>query len=220
MEQPARARTFKHYLKRLERLFPRKGKLLDIGTNTGLFVKLAIDSGWQAEGLEPNRWAVKYAREKYGIKIIAKPFEDNIFPRDSFAVITMWDVIEHFTDPVAEMKRVYRYLRPGGLFAFSTIDPKSSLAKIMGTKWPWYMEMHKVFFPVSAARHYLRSAGFQKIIFRPHFRFLSAGYLASRLAAVNATMARGVRKIISNAGLEKLIVPYYANDLYDCFAFK
>lgn len=216
-EQSARARTFKHYLNRLKKY---KGNLLDIGTNTGLFVMLAQDASWEAQGLEPNRWAVKYAKEHYKIKLINKPFENNIFPKASFNVITMWDVIEHFTNPVSEIERVFKYLKSGGIFAFSTVDPDSLLAKAMGTKWPWYMEMHKVFFSQNSARYYLQKAGFKKIIFMPHFRFLSLGYLSSRLAAINVRMSMLVQKLVKYLGLSKIVVPYYANDLYDCYAFK
>ena len=46
--------TFKNYQKRSS---------FDIGTNTGLFVKIAQDSGWGATGLEPNKWGVEYAKK-------------------------------------------------------------------------------------------------------------------------------------------------------------
>lgn len=219
-EQKAREVTFKNYLKKLEAVSPRKGKLLDVGTNTGLFVKLAKDNGWDAVGLEPNRWAIAYAKKHYGVSIVNKPFRAGVFPKESFAVITMWDVIEHFTNPVAEMKKVYNYLVPGGLFAFSTVDPQSPLARVMGTRWSWYMEMHRVFFGRGSACFYLERAGFKTIIFRPHWRYLSAGYLASRLQAVNPALSRFCQGLVSGLGLSKLLVPYYANDLFDCYAFK
>lgn len=216
-EQSARERTFCKYLKGLDKIFPQKGKLFDVGTNTGLFVKIACDNGWDAVGLEPNIWGVAYARDHYGLKLINKPFEKR---SELFSVITMWDVVEHFTDPVNKMKLVFSMLRPGGVFAFSTVDPESPLARIMGTKWSWYMEMHKVFFSQKSARLYLEKLGFRNIIIRPHRRFLSLGYLASRLVAINPVLAEIFGLIAKRLGLSKLIVPYYANDLYDCYAFK
>lgn len=219
-EQDARQRTFARYLNGLNKIFPRKGKLLDVGTNTGLFVKLAGDNGWDAVGIEPNKWAVEYAQKNYGVPIINKPFEKRIFPKSSFDVITMWDVVEHFTDPVSEIRNVYWYLKPGGLLAFSTTDPASFLAKVMGAKWSWYMEMHRVFFSRLAAKYYLDKTGFKKIIFKPHFRYLSLGYLATRLATINPTLANLFHKLFISARIAGRIVPYYANDLYDCFAFK
>lgn len=219
-EQNARKMTFKGYLKSLEKVFPKKGKLLDIGTNTGLFVQVAKEHGWDAVGLEPNKWGAKYAKDNYKLNLVNKSFTKGVFSKESFSVITMWDVIEHFTDPVEKIKLVYDYLKPGSLFAFSTIDPDSLLAKMMGTKWSWYMEMHKVFLTKPVAKHYLEHVGFNEVYFKPHFRRLSLGYLSSRLLAINPVLANASRKTVEALGLTKTIVPYYANDLYNCFAYK
>lgn len=219
-EQNARKKTFFAYLKKLEKHFLKKGKLLDIGTNTGLFVRVARDCGWEASGLEPSHWAVTYAKKNYHLDLINKSFEKNTFPAESFEVVTLWDVVEHFTNPVAELKKVYHQLKPGGMLAFSTTDPQSLLAKLMGTRWSWYMDMHRVFFSRKAAAFYLKKVGFKKVIFSPHWRYLSLGYLASRLVAVNQNFAAIVGAMISFFKLSKIIVPYYANDLYDCYAFK
>lgn len=219
-EQKARELTFRHYLTKLEKTFPLKGKLLDIGTNTGLFVKVAKDSGWQAKGLEPNIQAVGYAKRTFQLNLIAKPFEMNTFPQESFDVITMWDVIEHFTDPVSEINKVFRTLKKGGVFAFSTVDPESFIAKIRGSSWPWYMEMHRVLLSRTVVKQYLLEAGFKTVIFKPHWRFFSLGYAATRWESVSPLLAKILTAIISSLRLSRILVPFYAEDLYDCYAFK
>lgn len=219
-QQPARRKTFQRYLRRLEEIYPEKGKLLDVGTNTGLFVRLAIDAGWEAVGLEPNRWAAEYAKKNYDITLVNKPFDRKAFPKESFDVVTMWDVIEHFNDPVDQMANVFWYLRPGGVYAFSTVDPESLLAKFSGTHWPWYMEMHRAFLTPKTAEVYLKKAGFRKVVFRAHFRNLSLGYLATRLVAINRTLSEFMGKLFKVLHVDKVIIPYYANDVYDCYAFK
>ena len=219
-EQGARRLTFQKYLKKLRSFFPKKGKLLDIGTNTGLFVRISLDNGWEATGLEPNKWGTEYAKKNYGITLVNKPFEKGTFKKKSFDVATMWDVIEHFTDPISEMENVFEIIRPGGVFAFSTIDPDSFLAKAMDTRWSWYMEMHKVFFNKASATYYLKKSGFKKVVFTSHWRNLSLGYLATRLEAINPTLSKFASKLISMLQLSKVIIPYYANDLYNCYAFK
>lgn len=219
-EQSARKITFKNYLKKLEKVYPKKGKLLDVGTFTGLFVKIAEDNDWQATGLEPNRWGVEYAQKNYNVKIINEPLESNSVTRKSFDVVTMWDVIEHFTDPVKELKHVYNFLKPGGMFAFSTVDPESLIAKIRGSFWPWYMEMHRVWMGRKTAEKYLLSAGFKKVIFKPHFRFFSLGYSATRLTQIHPVLPKIFIPLGNLFHLNKILVPFYANDLYDCYAFK
>lgn len=219
-QQEARKITFQKYLTKLTKKYAAKGKLLDIGTNTGLFVKLALTAGWKATGLEPNKGAVEYAKKHYNINIVNRPFEKGAFTKGTFDVITMWDVIEHFTNPIEEISKVYWYLKPGGVFAFSTTDPESFVAKIMGTRWPWYMEMHRVFFSHHAANYYLKKAGFTRVVFSSHWRNLSLGYLATRLQAINPTLAKIAENLFAILKLSDLIVPYYANDLYDCYAYK
>lgn len=219
-EQPAREATFQRYLQKLLEVCPQKGDLLDVGTNTGIFVKHAVDNGWNAIGLEPNRWAAKYGEKEYGITIVNKPFKKDSLKKSFFDVITMWDVIEHFTNPKEEVTKVYWALKDGGVFAFSTVDPLSLLARTMGTNWPWYMEMHRVFLSREAAKRCLLEVGFKKVIFKNHWRFLSLGYFATRLAAIHPKIANISSFLIKKLGGEKLIIPYYANDLYDCYAFK
>lgn len=220
LEQKARQKTFEHYLHKLEKFYPQKGTLLDIGTNTGLFVKVAQDHGWQATGLEPNLEAAKIAKKNYNLDLINKPFAASVFKNTRFDVITMWDVIEHFENPDQEVAKVFKLLKPGGLFVFSTVDPESFLAKVMGTKWHWYMEMHRVFFSPQSARHYLMAAGFKKIKITPHWRYLSLGYFSTRLAALNPGLSALSGKLIHKLNLSAILIPYYANDLFDCYAFK
>lgn len=219
-EQRAREKTFKNYLKKLEKVFPKKGKLLDIGTFTGLFVKIARAHGWDATGLEPNRWGVEYAKKNYGVNLINKPLEKGAVAPKSYDAVTMWDVIEHFTDPIKELKNVYAFLKPGGIFAFSTVDPESLVGKMRGTSWPWYMEMHRVWLSRGPAEKYLLAAGFKKVIFRPHFRFFSLGYSATRLSQIHPILPKIFIPLGNIFHLNKILVPFYANDLYDCYAFK
>jgi 2-polyprenyl-3-methyl-5-hydroxy-6-metoxy-1,4-benzoquinol methylase len=219
-EQKAREKTFKNYLKKLEKIYLKKGKLLDIGTFTGLFVKIASDNGWNSTGLEPNRWGVEYGKKNYGVTIINKALRSDAVPKSSFDVITMWDVIEHFINPVSEMEKVFKFLKPGGIFVFSTVDPESLVAKIRKTSWPWYMEMHRVWLSRKAAEKYLSEAGFKKIIFKPHFRFFSLGYAATRLGQIHPLLPKIFVPLGNLLHLNKILVPFYANDLYDCYAFK
>lgn len=219
-EQKAREKTFKNYLKKLEKIIQKKGKLLDIGTFTGLFVKIARDNGWDATGLEPNRWGVEFALKNYNVTIINKPLEKGAVAQNSFDIVTMWDVIEHFIDPVSEMKKVHGFLKPGGTFAFSTVDPESLIARLRGNSWPWYMEMHRAWLSRKTAEKYLLDCGFKKVVFKPHFRFFSLGYSATRLGQIHPLLPKIFIPLGNIFHLNEILVPFYANDLYDCYAFK
>jgi 2-polyprenyl-3-methyl-5-hydroxy-6-metoxy-1,4-benzoquinol methylase len=45
---------------------------------------------------------------------------------ESYDVITMWDVIEHLTDPNLALEKIINALRSKGYVAFSTGDVSSS----------------------------------------------------------------------------------------------
>lgn len=65
-----REKTFRKCLKIVRKEWRRPpGKLLDIGTANGSFLKVAKDAGWQVEGCEPNRWLGKWCEENYGIAL-------------------------------------------------------------------------------------------------------------------------------------------------------
>lgn len=219
-EQLARRKTFEHYLRRVESFKPCKGKLLDVGASTGLFVDVALKNGWNAYGVETNKWAVECSKELYGLQMVNDSFKRELFPKESFDVVTMWDVIEHFADPLEEMKNVNWYLKEGGLFAFSTIDAGSVIARLTGSKWSWFMQMHRYYFDKKTIAMFLKKAGFGRIVFRPHFRYLSLGYLSTRVSAYNRILSKSVEEVLKKLRLDRVIIPYYANDLFDCFAYK
>ena len=117
-EREGRVLTFEHHLKPLERLTgPPDGRLLlDVGCYTGVFVEIAARHGWDAWGVEPSRWAMEQAQAR-GLHVVHGTLETADLPEATFDVVTMWDVIEHLTDPRGALEQAYRLLRPGGLMA-------------------------------------------------------------------------------------------------------
>ena len=60
----ARVRTFARTLRHIERLAGGRGRLLDVGTAAGAFLKAATDAGWDATGIEPNGWLAEWGRKQ------------------------------------------------------------------------------------------------------------------------------------------------------------
>src|SRR5436309_15140965 len=56
--------TFTRALRRLERLVPARGPLLDVGCYTGVFLDIAATHGWLVAGVDPSRWAVWLSRRE------------------------------------------------------------------------------------------------------------------------------------------------------------
>jgi 2-polyprenyl-3-methyl-5-hydroxy-6-metoxy-1,4-benzoquinol methylase len=109
-----------HRFEALERHHPRPGRLLDIGAAAGFFVKTAQDAGWTAQGVELSPDTAALGRERYGVDVQAARLEEVELPPESFDAVTLWDVIEHVSDPLDTMRRVAGLLKPGGTVGLLT----------------------------------------------------------------------------------------------------
>ncbi len=219
-EHMGREKTFSRHLKIINRLFQHKGKLLDVGSYTGVFLSLAKLSGWKVKGIEPSQWAVKAAQKNYNLSLVNGILKRGYFPNNTFEVVTMWDVIEHFTDPKDAIKIAFSYLKPGGALAMSTVDVGSFIARFQGSKWPWFMRMHRVYFSKDTMRTMLQDSGFENIVFLPHIRSISLRYLATRLKNYNKRLSRFLSLTIRRMRLENIIIPFYVGDIFDVYAYK
>jgi SAM-dependent methyltransferase len=115
---------------------PKPGRWLDIGCGPGFLLSQAQVQGWQCTGLEPSPFATSYARDQFGIEDVRTTDVDKAtFPKNSFDVISMQHVLEHFRDPLATMDRVLAWLKSGGLLYVETPDVGSPLAQREGPNW-------------------------------------------------------------------------------------
>ena len=94
--------------------------------------------GWQElYGIDPSVYACRLARNK-GLTIKRGTLKTVKFAPNSFALITLQDTIEHLTDPLEELQRIYRLLRSGGWIFILTPDIEGWWSKILHSKWYHY----------------------------------------------------------------------------------
>jgi len=195
-ERQNRLRTFRRVVSRLG---PGNGRrLLDVGAYCGLFLAVAKESGFAAEGLELSRWAAAHARA-LGFPVREETLAERARAGARYDVLTMWDVLEHLPDPRRELEAAFRLLRPGGRLYLSTIDAGSAAARLLGPRWPWLMDMHLFYFDRSTVRVALEEAGFRMLERRSYVHTVSADYLLRKLAAgfpALAPIARALRRLI------------------------
>jgi len=115
-----REKAFIDKMSIIDNLYPRKGKLLDIGCATGMFLKVAKQRGWSVQGVEISRFAADYAIKKEGLNVHNCDLLDVKFPSCSFDVVTMWDAVDHSESPSEIIGEVHRILKPGGIVALDT----------------------------------------------------------------------------------------------------
>ena len=220
-ERQGRILTFEQHLRPLEAFTgSANGRaLLDVGAHTGVFVDIASRHGWDAWGIEPSTWAVEQARAQ-GLQMRSGTLEDADFSADSFSVVTMWDVIEHVVDPLRTLEAAWRVLEPGGVLVVHTMDIDSAFSRLMGKRWPWYMEMHLFYFSRCTLAALLERAGFRVLWMGAQGRYLQAGYLASRITALLPVVGRPLEALVTKLSLRNLPVRINLGDLFTVYAQK
>jgi 2-polyprenyl-3-methyl-5-hydroxy-6-metoxy-1,4-benzoquinol methylase len=220
-EREGRVLTFERHLRPLERLTgsPNGRKLLDVGAYTGVFVEIAARHGWDAWGVEPSRWAVSEAQSQ-GLNVIQGTVGTADLPKGAFDVVTMWDVIEHLTDPLSALQGAHDLLKPGGLLVVHTIDIGSIFARLMRSRWPWLMEMHIYYFDRRTLRLMMEKAGFTVTKIRAQGRTLRLGYLMSRVTALFPPIGRPAEGLVTRLGLRGMTVGINLGDLCTAYAYK
>jgi len=221
-EREGRVLTFQRNLKPFEKLIAQNSqtrKLLDVGCHIGVMVELAKEHGWDAWGVEPSKWAAEQAQAR-GLNVLNQTLGDASFAENSFDIVTMWDVIEHLTDPATEIRNVHRVLKTGGIFAIHTIDIESAFAKMMGKRWPWLMEMHLYYFSPRTLGKMLKQNGFEIVTSSAQGRYLRLGYLTTRVEPYNQFIAQTIASIAKRFNLMGLALPVNFGDLFTLYARK
>lgn len=218
-ERAGRELTFRKHLQALEKVIgPANGRtMLDVGAYIGVFVEIATAAGWCVYGIEPSEWAANVARQQ-GLNVIPGTLDSPELQGQRFDVITMWDVIEHVADPSAELAKAYHLLNPQGWLVVHTMDIDSLTARLMGRRWPWLMDMHIHYFSQKTLAKMVQKNGFKVIWSGPQGRYLSLGYLATRVQGLNCFLGRLVSAVVKGLRLEKVAIPINLGDLFTVYA--
>lgn len=185
------------------------GRILDVGTANGSFLKVARDAGWQVSGCEPNEWMERWCREHYDIDIVSGTIFDGRYGNNEFDIVTLWDVLEHTADPAAVLKECRRILKPGGLLFVNYPDIGAWISRTMGRKWVFLLSVHYYYFTRKTIRKILDKTGFEVKAIQPHFQTLELDYILFRASAYVAVIAKPLRSLCRAIGLGRWYVPYW-----------
>lgn len=221
-EREGRVLTFSRNLAPFENLVASNSptrRLLDVGCHIGVMIELAEARGWEASGVEPSVWASEQARG-HGLCVVTGTLANTQIPANYFDVVTMWDVIEHLTDPATEIRHVHRVLKPGGVFAIHTIDIESLFARVIGKRWPWLMEMHLYYFSPRTLSKMLTQNGFRVIYSSAQGRYLRLGYFVTRIKPYSKTIYRALNALVARLNLGSAAISVNFGDLFTLYARK
>lgn len=145
-----------------EFLHPNSPKsLLDIGSASGFFLESAKEKGWDVLGIELSPPAVEFSRSR-GLNILQETFEEIDFGPRKFSAITMFDVLEHLSNPKETIEKIKKVLIPGGLLYIYVPNWNSASRLILGSNshfiWPTH---HLTYFTPRTITCLLQEFNFQ-----------------------------------------------------------
>ncbi len=195
--------------------FAPAGELLDVGAAAGFILQGLRDTGWHADGLEPNDRMAAFAREQSGLTVHTgslETFETN----RTFDAISMIQVVAHFVDPREAFARVADLLNPGGVCIIETWNVASWTARMFGKSWHEYSPPSVLhWFTPERLADLLAEFGLHQVARGRPSKWINAGHAASLLQHKlnHNTVTRWLSKPL---GLlpEHLALPYFGDDLF------
>jgi len=175
-----RVKLWRRRLK-LVKKFCKSGKLLDVGTGDGLFLKVAKTANFEICGIEISPAAVRATKNLYDLDIHLTEIENADFEENSFDVITIWHVIEHVNNPIEALKKLYELSKPGAVVFVATPNLDKHVARLSyrlksNKPYPFYSlkgEQHLFHFKESTLKEIIKKAGFNIIYTGADFAAIS-----------------------------------------------
>ena len=129
---------------------------LDFGCGNGGLVRYLLEHT-DAEGYGFEEGAIATTARGLGIPILSRDELGELPP--SFDVVTAIEVFEHTLDPMAELRRIRRLLRPGGLLFLTTGNAAPFASDLR--RWSYIVpEIHVSFFEPDTLRRAFAQSGF------------------------------------------------------------
>lgn len=141
----------------------RDRTLLDIGAGAGAFATVAAERGWTVTAVDPTLDVERLSDNPMVTAV--KGALEQVPDEQEFEIVTLWDVIEHVTDPSALIANATRRLKSGGWLLIETGNYKSADRLNGGTSHWIYQLDHRWYFSPESIAALLNEAGFSELNF-------------------------------------------------------
>jgi SAM-dependent methyltransferase len=139
-------------------------KMLEVGCGSGRTLVELADDGWDVHGLEPSTVAAGALRAHRDLSLTIGAIEETHFAEESFDLILATMVLEHLHDPLADLRRLRSWLRPGGHLTGSVPNCASWEFRRFGRNWyALQVPTHLFHFTPRTLTNVLVGAGFSNV---------------------------------------------------------
>lgn len=217
-EMPNRWRTAMRHKSIVEKHVPTKGSLLDIGCASGAFMRVMLDDGWQVQGIEPSESQYRRAAGVLGgSNFIHQCTLERAHLDDRFDLITLWDVLEHVTEPSQFLALAASYLKEGGYLLLNVPRIDSPISKLLGPRWPLLLAEHLCYFTVPSLVACGKTAGLKLIHTGQRPAAFSLEYVFFRAGQHGVPGARTTRRLLDVLRLGNFSIPVWLGEIYAVF---
>ena len=138
---------------------PANVSVLDIGCGFGESLGYHEARGCNTWGVEADQ-NIRRVADKFGFNVHVGLFDPDRYEPNFFDYVTMSQVIEHVTDPIATLRGIAKVLKPHGKVVLSTPNATGWGSTIYGRHWiNWHTPYHLQFFSVRSLTLAAEKAG-------------------------------------------------------------
>ena len=214
-EAPGRLKTAQRHLKMVGRHISG-GKLVDVGCASGSFLTVAAEAGWAVTGVEPSEVLAGLAKEALrdrGEVYCSTLQEANLAPA-SFDALTLWDVLEHVTDPVSFLGDCAGLLKPGGYLFANLPDINSIQARVLGERWPLLLAEHLNYFDRDTLKLCGEKNGLKWVAFDRRPASFTLEYILHRLSQHRIPASEFGHRMVQKNALGSMSIPIYLGETF------
>jgi SAM-dependent methyltransferase len=168
-------------------------RLLEVRSGLGNVLIEAAARGYDVTGVEYSASSVRTANERIGAPVVLHGSLATVpLPEASFDVAVLADALEHARDPLGDLRRVWRLLKPGGTLFVAVPSLDSWSARVMRERWLEFTLEHLYYFDSATLQLLLFKAGFEQVRLSAGWKTVSPEYVKQRFARVEVPALAGM----------------------------
>jgi len=189
------------------RLPTRRDLQVDIGCDTGCFLKASRDFGFtRVVGVEPGKLAAECATMIPNVTIMNKLFDPSDFNHSSIQLLSMIHVLDHLPEPVSFMRSIVPLMDHDGVVLAVVHNVKSVLARLSGKRWAPISVMHFDYYSSDTLMRVFAGAGFKSTTVIRTKNYFPLFHLVRFAPGLSLSLRRVLYRVTSGPVFRRVVV--------------